>query len=209
MREIIIEGSTQLNLNLSTTQLEQIEAYLLLLQKWNRVFNLTAIHEVHEMLSHHVFDSLAVQPFFSSVGRCLDVGTGAGFPGMILAIACPEKHFTLLDSSSKKTGFLMNVVQGLGLKNVTVVNQRLELWQPDDLFDAVISRAFSSVDLFIKEGARFVAESGVLLAMKGPKIMQELSGLDLARLGWAQQVEKLYVPFLDEARYLLILRRGF
>lgn len=195
------EGVKSLGLNLSYVQIQQVEAYLAALQKWNRVFNLTAITNPDEMLTHHIFDSLAVGRFLSAQ-HYLDVGTGAGLPGMILAILFPEKHFTLLDSNSKKTSFIKQTAHQLGLKNVSVITSRIEIYQPDVLFDGVISRAFSELSAFIDHCAHFVKDGGALFAMKGPKALEEVKSL-----AQSYELEKIKVPYLAEERYLVVVTK--
>lgn len=195
------EGAKQLGLCLNAGQFEQIEGYLALLQKWNRVFNLTAITKLEEMLTHHILDSLAVGKFIEAE-KYLDVGTGAGLPGVILAILFPEKQFTLLDSNSKKTSFIKQAAHQLGIGNVEVIHSRIEAYVPDALFDGVISRAFSSLDDFISLCARFLKSEGVLLAMKGPKGREEAKPL---RKGC--EIHTVHVPFLAEERLLLAIPR--
>ncbi len=204
MSEIILklqQGAKLLNLDLNLQQAQQIQNYLALLQKWNRVFNLTAITKPQEMLTHHVFDSLAVGVFLDKQ-RYLDVGTGAGLPGMMLAILFPEKQFMLLDSNSKKTSFIRQTAHQLGLKNVVVVTSRIENYHPDVLFDGVISRAFTSLREFAELCLPLVNEEGELLAMKGPKVFEELQ--DFA---YDTYIEKVTVPFLEEERYLIKVKR--
>lgn len=194
------EGVRLLGLALSNTQMEQIEGYLALLQKWNRVYNLTAIKDPKEMLTHHVLDSLAVGRFLTE-NRYLDVGTGAGLPGMMLAILFPQKQFTLLDSNSKKTSFIKQTAHQLGVKNVTVETTRIEGYQPEILFDGVVTRAFASLNDFVGLCEHFVKKEGVLLAMKGPKAAEEAKLLNKPC-----EIEKIEVPFLQEERFLVRVR---
>jgi 16S rRNA (guanine527-N7)-methyltransferase len=200
MNQIIMEGAKKLNLNLSEKQALDVATYLSLLQKWNRVFNLTALRHPDQMLTHHVFDSLAVAPFFQKGEACLDVGTGPGLPGIILAIIDPKKHWTLLDSNSKKTSFIQATIQELHLTNIQVVNARIEDFKPDHSFDAIVSRAFASLADFIKLCRHFLAPEGKLIAMKGPKVMEELT-----RIQFPYQLEKLQVPFLEEQRFVVLI----
>ena len=199
LKEKLIQGLKMLDLTLDSAQIEQLCQYLTLMQKWNAVYNLTAITAAEAMLSHHLLDSLAIWPYISAHAY-LDVGTGAGLPGIPLAILFPEKQFTLLDSNSKKTGFLLEVVRQLGLRNVSVQHARIESAASGN-YDAVVSRAFSSLDDFVKVGAAQLKKSGVLLAMKGPKVIEELKN-------WREKYElhALTVPFLDEQRFLCIIK---
>lgn len=197
--EKLLQGAAQLQLKLSSEQIRQIEGYLALLQKWNQVFNLTAITDLQQMLTHHVFDSLAAGRFITAK-RYLDVGTGAGLPGIMLAILFPDKHFTLLDANSKKISFILQSAHQLHIKNITVVNQRIENYAPDSLFDGVISRAFSSLTDFVALCSRFIGEQGVLLAMKGPRAQEEARQLE-----WKYGIEEMNVPFLQEKRFMVII----
>jgi len=179
-------------------------AYLALLAKWNRTYNLTAIREDARMVSHHLLDSLAVLPHLPQ-GRLLDVGSGAGLPGIPLAIAQPERRVTVLDSNHKKGAFLRQAVAELELKNVAVVLARVEDLVTTPRHDVVISRAFSDLADFVDLAGHCAAETGVLIAMKGVHPHDEVS-----RLPAHWRVEKavsLAVPRLEAARHLLFLRR--
>ncbi len=194
------QGLKALNLNFSSEQIGQIERYLNLLIKWNRTFNLTAIKEPEAMVTHHVLDSLAILPLL--VGqRFLDVGTGAGLPGMMLAIACPTCHFVLLDSNSKKISFIKQAVHQLGVQNVEVVHSRIEDFEPLILFDEVISRAFTNLADFVRLCLRLLTSGGMLLAMKGPKVFEEIKECQ-----YDVRIEKIDVPFLEEARYGVLVK---
>jgi len=175
--------------------------YLDLLQRWNRSYNLTAISDPRAMVTHHLLDSLSVSPWVPE-GRLLDAGTGAGLPGVPLAVARPELRVTLLDSAGKKIRFLNQVRRELGLENIEPVQARLETWQPLQPFSAVISRAFASLAAFA-QAARAMAGEAVLLAMKGRYPAAELAGLP----DWVsvRSVEKLEVPGLQEDRHLVIM----
>jgi len=140
--------------------------YLLLLNKWNVAYNLTAIRDLESMVSKHLLDSLAILPWLNGV-RILDVGTGAGLPGIPLAIANPEIHFVLLDSNGKKTRFLQEAKRQLDLKNLEIVQFRVENYHPAQGFDTVISRAFSSLEQMIHWTEHLLAKDGNWLAMKG------------------------------------------
>jgi len=186
---------------LDTAQIDALLAYLDLLQRWNRSYNLTAVRDPVEMVTRHLLDALAVLPFVPS-GRLLDAGTGAGLPGVPLGIARPALDVTLLDSAGKKVRFLNHVRRELELVNLHPVQARLERYRPDRPFDAVISRAFASLADFAV-AARHLAGKALLLAMKG-----RLPGEELAALPpWVavQSVERLAVPGLQEDRHLVIM----
>ena len=198
----LAQGITQLDLEISAEQQQQLMAYLALLQKWNKVYNLTAIREAEQMVSHHLLDSLAVLPHLWP-GRWLDVGCGAGLPGLVLAIVRPQWHFTLLDSNGKKTSFVQQAVIELGLQNVTVCCARVEEMQSPQKFDGIISRAFAETADFIALTRHLRAEKGRWAAMKGTP-EQELERLpeDVA----VERIIPLNVSGLDAARCLVILK---
>jgi len=178
--------------------------YLRLLDKWNQAFNLTAVRDPLEMVTLHLLDSLSVRPWLQG-GRVLDAGTGAGLPGIPLALAEPGRHFVLLDSSAKKTRFVRHALGELALDNAEVVQARVEAWQPDAPFGTVISRAFTALPQFVARCAHLAAPGGRLLAMKGRSPDTELSVLPA---GWrASEVTALNVPGLDASRHIVVLER--
>lgn len=145
---------------------QQFLKYLHLLQQWNRAFNLTAITEMHDMIYLHVLDSLSINKYLHG-DRIIDVGTGAGLPGIPLALVNADKHFTLLDSNSKKTRFLTQAVLELNIKNIEVIHSRCEDYQPQQKFDSVVSRAFASLNDMLIHTQHLINEDGQFLAMKG------------------------------------------
>lgn len=174
--------------------------YLELLAKWNETYNLTAVRVPEEMVTRHVLDSLVVLPFIGEE-RTLDVGTGPGLPGLLLAMARPGQRFVLLDSAGKKTRFVEHAATRLGLGNVEVVQARAEDHEDEEGFAVVLSRAFSSVGDFIRLAGHLARPGGRLLAMKGALPEAELAELPA---GWALQgVHKLTVPGLQGRRHLL------
>lgn len=152
----------------------QLTQYLELMLTWNRVFNLTSITDPKEMVYLHLIDSLLVAPHLHG-NKMLDIGTGAGLPGIPLAILHPEQHWTLLDKNNKKTRFLTQAVATLGLKNVTVAHTRGEDFQPPHRFDSILSRAFGTLHLFTETTAHLLADDGLLIAMKGKYPQDELN----------------------------------
>lgn len=179
---------------------KQLLAYLAELEKWNQAYNLTAVREPRDMVTRHLVDSLAVLPFMS--GRVLDVGSGAGLPGIPLALANPALKVTLLDSNGKKTRFLRHVQRTLNLKNVEVVESRLEEYQPDAAFNTVVSRAFSSLGEFFDAAVRLCADGGRLVAMKGKLDPKEVGGVPDGVL--IKEMRRLQVPGLAEERHVVL-----
>lgn len=169
-------GITQLDLILPAGALEKLSVFIGLLVKWNTAYNLTAVREPAEMVSKHLLDSLSVLPFLKG-DWVVDVGTGAGLPGIPLALACPEKHFVLLDSNGKKIRFVIHAAAALGLKNMEVVQARAEDYRPAEPFATVISRAFAATDDFLALTSHLGASGGRWLAMKGVLPDAELRGL--------------------------------
>lgn len=174
--------------------------YIALLEKWNGAYNLTAVRVPEEMVTRHVLDSLVVLPFLDEA-PVLDVGTGAGLPGLVLALARPQQQFVLLDASGKKTRFIEHAVDRLGLKNVRVVRARVEEHEDAERFGVVVSRAFASVGDFIRAAGHQLKPGGRLLAMKGSLPENELAALPA---GWRlDSVHRLAVPGLRAERHLL------
>ena len=185
-------------------QSQLLQQYLQLLQRWNAVYNLTAVRNAAQMQLLHIDDSLSVAAFIRGE-TCLDVGSGAGLPGIPLAIVQPQRQFTLLDTNGKKTRFMQQAILELGLKNVKVVQSRTETWQAPYAFDAIISRAFASIADFVKGTAMHLAPEGRLYAMKGRYPQSELAELPQ---GWRVSAQHaLHIPGLDAERHLLELQR--
>lgn len=179
-------------------------AYLRLLEKWNRVHNLTAIRDPEQMVVLHVLDSLAVLPHVASATTLLDVGTGGGLPGIPLAIARPELAVTLLDSSRKKTTFLAQAKAELALANVSVACTRVEDWHPPGPYDVVVSRAFAELADFVAGAKHLVAPGGALLAMKGVHPVEEIARLPATHR--VENVLELQVPSLEAKRHLVLVK---
>lgn len=179
-------------------------AFLRLLEKWNAAYNLTAVREPEKMVTHHVLDSLAVMPYLRGP-RVVDVGTGAGIPGIPLALACPEFEFVLLDSNAKKTRFITQAINELGLTNVAVERTRAENYRPARPFDTVISRAFASLAEMLDMTQHLGAPNGVFLAMKGNYPQDELAAVP--EQFKVVRVESVLVPGLDAQRHVVCLTK--
>jgi 16S rRNA (guanine527-N7)-methyltransferase len=204
LEQDLSSGIKELGINVSPDAQQKLLIYLALLQKWNKVYNLTAIREPRQMVSNHLLDSLAVLPYLWP-GKWLDVGCGAGLPGIILAIMQPNWSLTLLDSNSKKTSFVQQAIIDLGLSNVEVRCERVEAWQNIEKFDGIISRAFAETADFVSLTQHLLKTSGRWVAMKG------LPEQELSRLPEHVEVEKiisLKIPKLEAARCLVILRES-
>jgi 16S rRNA (guanine527-N7)-methyltransferase len=198
-------GIAALELDVAPDAQQSMLAYLALVEKWNKAYNLTAVRDPAKMLTHHLLDSLAVLPHVRGP-RVLDVGSGAGLPGIPLAAAKPEWQFTLLDSSHKKTTFLRQAAIELRLGNVEVVCDRVESWASPESFDTVVSRAFSDLPEFLALAGKRCGKNGVVVAMKGVYPHEELAQVpDEFRLC---NVVALNVPGLGAERHAAVLQRA-
>ncbi|EED31965.1 methyltransferase GidB [gamma proteobacterium NOR5-3] len=197
------DGLHSLGLKIGTAQQQLLLDYLKLLSRWNKTYNLTAVRDERAMVTRHLLDSLAVYPHLQGQ-RLIDVGTGAGLPGIPLAIALPNLHFTLLDSNGKKTRFLVHAVSELGLSNVDVVKSRVSDYVPAQGFDVVLSRAFASLGDMISSCQHLLSPAGEFLAMKGQHPDEELQRIESA--AFQVSTVDLQVPGLSEDRCLLRIR---
>lgn len=205
--EELAQGALELGVEVSALQQEQLLAYLALLIKWNKAYNLTAVRDPDEMVSRHLLDSLSVQPYVAEAGdNWLDVGSGGGMPGIPLAILFPERQFTLLDSNGKKTRFLTQVKLELKLTNLEVIHSRVEAFKPQQAFSGIVSRAFSSLEDFANWTRHLGDGQSQWLAMKGVHPDDELQALPADFRLAATHVLK--VPGCQGQRHLLILRRS-
>jgi 16S rRNA (guanine527-N7)-methyltransferase len=202
LKQQLLFGAEQQGVALSHQQADQLVAYLLLFEKWNKAYNLSAVRDIQQMLSRHILDSLSVVPYIDAQNY-IDVGTGGGLPGIPLAIMFPEKQFTLLDSNGKKSRFQFQAVTELKLDNVTVYNGRVEQYQPPALFDGVISRAFASLKDMTDGCHHLLKPGGSFLAMKGIYPEDELS--ELAKNYKVSASYPLQVPGEEGERHLLII----
>jgi len=199
------QGLRQLGEDPSNHPADSYFAYMDLLGQWNRAYNLTAITSKEKMLTHHLLDSLALLPFVQGTS-CLDVGSGAGLPGLILALSRSQQQWVLLDSNMKKLRFLNQAVLELQAENVTTIQARIEDYRPDQLFSTVTSRALTSLLKFYRMAQELLQQDGVLLAMKGTRPLEELQELDAAGVVYA--VHELIVPGLDGQRHVVVMRKS-
>lgn len=181
----------------------KFEKFLFELQKWNKIFNLTAITTTDNIITHHFLDSLSVGQFLQGE-RILDVGTGAGFPGIPLAICYPAKKFFLLDSNGKKIRFLLQIKALLQLENVEILETRLEKFFPTQLFDTVVSRAFSSLQNFLQQTQRLCKPNGIMLAMKGELPQQELQ--EIKQESFKIISHSINVAGLEAKRHIIVIK---
>ena len=197
------QGIADMSLVLPGASIDRLTKYLQLLVKWNRVYNLTALRDEASLVTHHVLDSLAVVEHLPD-GNVADVGSGAGLPGVPIAIACPGRAVTLIDSNNKKSAFLKQVIAELDLSHVNVVTNRVEAYQPPELFSTVISRAFANLAAFVTLAGHLCAADGVMIAMKGLD-----PGEEVARVPPSLKIIStlpLEVPRLGASRHLVFLR---
>ena len=204
-RQDLVAGCAELHLDLKPEIIADLLAYLGRLVKWNKQFNLTAIRDPQTMVHRHLLESLSILPYLGG-GRILDVGTGAGLPGLMIAICRPDLAITLLDTNGKKTRILNQVVMEMQLSNVTVIQSRVENYSPDDLFDRIVSRAFTALDNMVSWCEHLLVPGGEFLAMKGayPEPGQQPLPAD-----WhVQDVIPLQVPFVEEQRHLVRITKN-
>lgn len=193
----------QTALSVTESQQQQLVKLVLLLNKWNKAYNLTSVRDPQEMLVKHILDSIVVSPYLQG-DRFIDVGTGPGLPGLPLAIVNPQKQFVLLDSLGKRISFIRNAIRELGLTNVEPVLSRVEDYQPDHQFDGVLSRAFASLKDMTEWCHHLPQSNGVFYALKG--IYQENEVKELGNQFTVKNAIKLHVPELVGERHLVILQ---
>ena len=206
LSQLLAQGLIELNIALTLEQQQRILQYVALLNKWNKVYNLTAVREPERMIGLHILDSLAVLPYLNHAQRVLDVGTGAGLPGIALAIARADIYATMLDSLQKKTTFVRQAIGELLITTASVVCERVEQFKPVEKFDAVISRAFAELSDFVNDAKHLLADDGRMFAMKGVNPVDEI-----ARLPDGFEVEKvieLNVPQIEGKRHLVVIKRA-
>jgi len=203
LRSVLEHGLAELGQALPDGATERLLAYVELLAKWNRTYNLTAIREPHRMISHHLLDSLAVRPYLPA-GPLADIGSGGGLPGIPLAIAEPERRVTLNDANQKKAAFLRQAVIQLNLVNADVHVGRVEAWQPESRFSCVIARGFAELSRLVAQCRHLLAPGGVLAAMKGTLPREELARVPAG--ADCSDVRPLKVPMLNAERHLVLCR---
>ncbi|MES9855714.1 MAG: 16S rRNA (guanine(527)-N(7))-methyltransferase RsmG [Sedimenticola sp.] len=198
----LADGLKAMEIELASEQQQKLLDYLTLLVKWNSAFNLTAIRDPQEMVSRQLLDALSILHLVKGK-RVLDVGTGPGLPGIPLAIALADSWFTLLDANGKKTRFVQQSIGTLGLKNVEVVQDRVEAFQPSQGYDTITTRAFASLPKMLQLTSHLLAEGGQYLAMKGVDPIEELDQLGLDQ----KRVERitLFVPQTTGERHAVVI----
>lgn len=202
--DLLYKGLQSLNHEVSPAIQDKLIGYIQLLSKWNRRYNLTAIRSLDEMVSYHLLDSLSISAYIKG-NRVIDVGTGAGLPGIPLALTMPEKTFTLIDSNGKKTRFLTHICQELAISNAKVVHDRVERFSPDSCFESIISRAFASICDMLDYTNHLCCDDGVFLAMKGRYADEEIN--KISSQYQLTNVVKLNVPNLGAQRHLIIIAK--
>jgi 16S rRNA (guanine527-N7)-methyltransferase len=203
---VLEEGIAAMGLSVTPDQHEKLLDYLGLMFKWNAVYNLTSLRDPMQMVTHHLLDSLAAVPAFARARNVLDVGSGGGLPGIVLAIVRPDMNVSMIDTVHKKTAFLTQVKAQLGLANVAVYTMRVEQLQVSDKFDVITSRAFADLSDFVNWSSHLLADGGRYIALKGvaPKDEQERLPAE-----WkVSAVEPLQVPRLGAERHLVHIERS-
>lgn len=202
-RKILVSGLQELGLSRDEDKVKALLAFIGLIEKWNRTYNLTSIRNRENMVRLHILDSLAILPWLQGPG-VIDIGTGAGLPGIPLAIFASEFNFVLLDGNAKKTRFVQQVVLETGLKNVTVCHSRVEDYQPEIPFNTITTRAFSDLYKMLDLSRHLLAEKGILLAMKGRRPEQELQKISLP-----YSIFAIKVPGVEVGRCLIQVEKNY
>jgi 16S rRNA (guanine527-N7)-methyltransferase len=203
---VLGEGIAAMHLDVSPAQQDKLMNYLALMFKWNAVYNLTSLRDPMQMVTHHLLDSLAAVPAFAGAQNILDVGSGGGLPGIVLAIVRPDMKVSMIDTVHKKTAFLTQVKAELGLANVTVYTARVEQLQVSDKFDVITSRAFADLSDFVNWSSHLLADGGRYIALKGVAPRDEQERLPAE---WkVDKVEPLDVPRLGAERHLVFIERS-
>ncbi len=203
MKAMLQTALSENRLSLSETQVDQLVRYLDMMQTWNKVFNLTSITDAREMVYLHIIDSLLTAPFLIG-NRFLDVGSGAGLPGIPLAILHPEHEWVLLDKNNKKTRFMTQAIAELKLPRVQTIHTRAEDYQPDRCFDGILSRAYATLALFIKTTRHLLCKNGTFIAMKGKYPQDEIT--ELASLTGEPTITPLTLKGMTLERHIVCMR---
>jgi 16S rRNA (guanine527-N7)-methyltransferase len=212
--ELLAAGIAEMGLSVSLEAQQKLLSYLSLLHKWNKVYNLTAVRDPLDMVTLHLLDSLSVLPHISiahvkETKRLLDVGSGGGLPGIVLAICMPDLQVTTIDTVQKKAIFMRQIKGELGLENLTVVHARVENFHPPEKFEVIISRAFSEIVLFIKVTQHLIAKNGRWLAMKGTVPHHEFERAEFEALSIKpSNIISLKVAGLEAERHLVVLENN-
>jgi 16S rRNA (guanine527-N7)-methyltransferase len=206
LSQVLAEGIAEMGLAVSPEQQEKLMDYLALMFKWNSIYNLTSLRDPMQMVTHHLLDSLAAVPAFAGAANVLDVGSGGGLPGIVLAIVRPDMKMSMIDTVHKKTAFLTQVKAELGLANVTIYTMRVEQLEVSDKFDVITSRAFADLSDFVNWSSHLLAEQGTYIALKGVAPEDERQRLPAA---WrVSRVEPLQVPRLGAERHLVFIKKS-
>lgn len=205
-RKVLVSGLDALRVSLSRTAIDKLLAYVELLEKWNKTYNLTAIRDGDDMVAQHLLDSLAIAPYLEGVHSLADLGSGAGLPGIPLAIALPDLVVTLIESVQKKSAFQQQAQIALELDNVSIYSGRIEEFKGHGEFDATTARAFSRLAELVLASAPLLKTGGRIFAMKGLLPVDEVA--DLPQDWKVALTESLTVPGLNAERHLLILERN-
>lgn len=203
LHEQFTELAAQLSFKVSAEQQDKLVRFVIMLNKWNKAYNLSSVRKPQQMMVKHIFDSIVVSPFLSKQ-RYADVGTGPGLPGIPLAIMCPEKSFTLIDSLGKRIRFIKQALHELDITNVTAIQSRVEDIKPEPLFDGVLSRAFASLNDMLHWCAHLVDENGEFLALKG-QLHQDEINLVPEKFVLVQSIP-LLIPSMTGDRHLVVLK---
>ena len=201
LEKILDCGLRDMGLVLAPPAREKLLRYVALLEKWNKTYNLTAVRDPEQMVPRHLLDSLSVLPYVQGA-RLLDIGSGAGLPGIPLAIARPDLAVTLLDSNAKKTRFITHVTHDLNLENAVIAEARVEKFHPPEKFDTLIARAFASIPDMLASCRHLLAPTSRFLIMKGVFPQEELAAVTRE---YQVDVQALRIPGVDGARHLVIL----
>lgn len=205
--DLLNAGLQQMQIDLAPLATQKLLDYVTLLAKWSKAYNLTTVRDPQDMITQHILDSLSVLPFLIAAGSVLDIGTGAGLPGIPLAIARPDLSFILLDSQRKKINFVQHVITSLQLGNVSVLNCRVEELPANLKGDMIVSRAFSSLDNFVKLIAKVCDSETKIVAMKGRRELVESEALQLPEEFTLMRIESLSVPQLNAERCLAFIKK--